>query len=773
MKFRLLLVCLFSFAVAAQALGQGVLVPHHTHDHWRLPRPIRRPQPMPPTSYKIKEVSVNTRIQDQVARTQVTQSFVNTGSRQMEVSFVFPLPYDGAIDRLTFMVDGKEYDAQLMTKEKARQIYEGYMRRNKDPALLEWIGTGLFKTSVFPIPPGAERSVTLRYTQLLRKNQLLTDYLFPLSTAKYTSHPIEKLAFHVAIESTSDIKSVYSPTHDVSIKRDDDHHAVLSYEAKNVIPSNDFRLFFDTAKEKLGASLISYWPHDEDHGYFLLLASPDISTDESEKQRKTTVLVLDRSGSMNGKKIEQAKDALKFVVNNLNDGDLFNIIAYDSEIESFKPELQRYNEETRKQAIGFVNGIFAGGSTNIDAALSTAMSFIQDSSLPNYIVFLTDGRPTAGNRNESEIVKATERNNKHGARLVSFGVGYDVNSRLIDRLSRANRGQSEYVRPDEDIEAHVSRLYQSMSAPVMVSVKTTFDLEEDGSSRSDSASPVNRVYPKQLHDIFAGQQVTMVGRYNRSGAAKIKFAGRVRGKETVFRFPAEFAGRSGNETYSFVEKIWASRRIGQIIDQLDLEGRNQELIAELVSLSTKHGIITPYTSFLADDQAQPQQLVNRRRQLDFAFRSLESLQQAGGRGGFGQRQSKKGYQEAARVPAADSYRLAEQLSTAESKAVSRANLAVAGAVVVPALDGTVRVTDAVVHAGKETIYRRGKLLVVSSASDVDIEKDKDKIIEIERFSDEYFTLIAKNKKSENTVMARQMDDEQLLVRLRGKVYLIK
>lgn len=769
MYARSLVVWLFTSLVAVQAFGQGVLISQDRQERWRLPRPIVRP-PQTETSYKIKEISIRTRVQDQIARTQVTQSFVNTGNRQMEVSFVFPLPYDGAIDRLTFMVDGKEYDAELMTKEKAREIYEGYMRRNKDPALLEWMGTGMFKTSVFPIPPGAERSVTLRYTQLLRKHESLTDYLFPLSTAKYTSHAIEKLSFNVAIECSAEIKIVYSPTHDVTVKRDDDLHAVVTYEAKNVIPSNDFRLFFDTAKQKLGASLLSYWPEDADHGYFLLLASPEISAPDADKQPKTTILVLDRSGSMNGKKIEQAKEALKFVVNNLNDGDLFNIIAYDSEIESFRPELRRFNDATRKEAIGFVNGIFAGGSTNIDGALSTAMSLVQDSSQPSYIVFLTDGIPTAGVRNESQIVKNTEQNNKYGSRLVSFGVGYDVNSRLIDRLSRANRGQSEFVRPDEDIEAHVSRLYQSMSAPVMVNVQTTFELDvTDG----ETGSPVNRVYPKEIHDIFAGQQVTMVGRYGKSGAAKIKFTGQVRGDAADFEFPALFVEKSGNETYGFVEKLWASRRIGQIIDELDLNGSNQELITELVSLSTKHGIITPYTSFLADDQATPQQLTNRRRLLHQATDSLESLSESQGRGGFAQRLSKKAYQEAMRLPQANSVQLAEQLSAPSGANATADRLSIVTGTAVPAADGTVRFTDSVIHAGEETIYRRGKLLIVANASDVDIEKDKNDITEITRFDDAYFDLIAKNTKSDNLVLAQQKDDEELLIRLRGTVYLIK
>ena len=135
-------------------------------------------------SYKIKELDYHAKVVDQVAQVQVSQSFVNTGSAQMEVSFVFPLPYDGAIDRMTFMVDGKEYDAKLLKKEDARRIYEGYVRQNQDPALLEWVGYGMFQTSVFPVPAGAERKVTLKFSQLLRKNHPLTDLFIPLSTGQ-------------------------------------------------------------------------------------------------------------------------------------------------------------------------------------------------------------------------------------------------------------------------------------------------------------------------------------------------------------------------------------------------------------------------------------------------------------------------------------------------------------------------------------------------------------------------------------------------------------
>ncbi|MCO6455033.1 MAG: VWA domain-containing protein, partial [Pirellulaceae bacterium] len=634
---------------AAPVLAQGILIIHNHPHPVPLPRPIFVPQPAPPppVSYSIKELAVQARVNDQIAQVQVSQSFVNTGSRQMEVSFVFPLPYEGAIDQLTLMVDGKEYPAKLLPAKEARAIYEGYIRRNQDPALLEWIGTGMFQTSVFPVPPGAERKVTLRFSQLLRKDHQLTDFLYPLSTAKYTSKPVERVAFDVSIESSQEIKSVYSPTHSIDIKRPDAKHAIVKYEGRHEVPTADFRLFFDTAKTKLGASVLSFRPDAGDDGYFLLLASPQLKAKESERTPKTVVLVVDRSGSMSGKKLEQAKDALKFVLNNLHEQDLFNIVAYDSSVESFRPELQRYDDQTRDAALGFVEGIYAGGSTNIDGALTAALKMLHDSTRPSYVVFLTDGLPTAGETNETKIVESARKQNDLRARLISFGVGYDVNSRLLDRLSRANHGQSEFVRPDENIEVHVSRLYSRISSPVMTEVAVEFDVE---GAKVEQGQAVNRVYPREMGDLFAGEQLVLVGRYKHPGQAKVVIRGQIGSNTQKFDFPATLVQSSGDETYGFVEKLWAMRRVGEIIDELDLKGKNQELIDELVALSTRHGILTPYTSFLADDQAPARELAAG-ISGEQARRALDRLDEAEGRAAFAQRSEKKRLQESLQVPA--------------------------------------------------------------------------------------------------------------------------
>ena len=631
-------------AAPLSTMGQGLLVDIHPDHHFRLPRPIihppvPRPPVPPPSTYRIKQLELNATISDQVARVQVSQTFVNTGNRTMEVCFIFPLPYDSAIDRLTLLVDGKEFGGKVLSKEEARRIYEGYIRRNKDPALLEWMGSGMFKTSVFPVPPKAERTVTLRYTQVCPRIGGLSQLLLPLSTAKYTSQPVEKVVIRVSIKSDAPIKNIYSPTHALEIKRSGDKQVTVHSIQNNIIPGNDFRLMYDVGDQAVGASLVSYRPADDEDGYFMLLVSPEIKSAADKAIRKNVVFVVDRSGSMSGKKIEQAKGALRFVLNNLNKGDLFNVVAYDTEITSFQPEMQRYSDAARKQALGFVEGIYAGGSTNIDGALTTALEMLRDDQDPSYIIFLTDGPPTAGQTNLNAIVANAKKHNSVRARIFNFGVGYDVNSRLLDKLARECFGQSQYVRPDEDIEENVSRLYERIGAPAMTDIAINYEIDKQAAEKG----PVtNRIYPKDAYDLFAGDQLVLVGRYKHAGAARVTVKGKVGGELQEFSFKGTLVKHSGDSSHGFVARLWAIRRIGEIIDLIDLEGRNQELIDELVALSKRHGILTPYTAFLADDTGQPLDTADSRRQTSEALDQL-SLAESG-KAGVVQRQLKSAFQ---------------------------------------------------------------------------------------------------------------------------------
>jgi Ca-activated chloride channel family protein len=749
---------------AATAAAQGVLVDVHVDSHIRLPRPFPippRPIPQPqPSSYKIDAIEVNAKLNDQIARVQVSQEFQNTGSTQMEVCFMFPLPYDGAIDQLTLLIDGKETQAKLLSKEEARRRYEEIVRKNRDPALLEWVGTGMFQTSVFPIPAGAKRTVTLRYSQLLRKNYGLTDFVFPLSTAKYTSEPVGKVSVQLAIESSTPIKNVYSATHSVNIERPDKTHALVKYEAKKSIPGEDFRLFFDSGEESVAASVVSYRPKSDDDGYFLMLSSPEVKAADAKPLPKTVVFVVDRSGSMSGEKIEQAKNAAKFVLNNLRDGDLFNIIAYDSEISTFRPELQKFDKDTRAAAAGFIDGLYAGGSTDINGALKRALGMLADNKRPTYVLFLTDGLPTAGETGESAIVKHSEEANRVRARVFAFGVGYDVNSRLLDKLARSNFGLSQYVRPNEDIEATVSALYRKIGAPVMTNVAVTVDVD----SESSSTPPVNRIYPKGEFDLFAGDQVVLVGRYRASGKAKVKLKGKIGDEEKTFDFPADLVKKSDDDTNAFVAKLWATRRVGEIIDEIDLKGRNEELVKELVTLATEHGILTPYTSFLATEPSESSRDIAALRSR--TLNEVEQLAETSGRGAFAQRSMKLSLQQASQAPgAAAKPAFSGSISgEAEGRLQRSAGGFFGGnAYYYDAKKDQSEVAANCRQIGRKTFFERGGRLVDSTVTEAQEKSAK----KIERYSREYFELIERHGKHVAQYLAL---DEPVCINLGGETY---
>lgn len=755
--------------------------------------PIPRPQP-PQPAFQVSRVDIHSDVRDQIAKVQVSQVFKNVSKQTIQTQIMFPLPTDAAISELTLLVDGKEFTGRLMKKEEARATYEAIVRRRKDPALLEYMGRGLFQTSVFPIPPNAERTVEIRYQQLLRKDNGLVDFLLPIGTNKHMSRPVENLNIAVRINATDQIRTVYSPSHEVNIDRPNDKTAVCKMTLTNVRAPDDFRLMYGTQNGLVGMNVISYRPSNSEDGYFLLLASPELKRDESKTVPKSVIFVLDRSGSMNGKKIDQARGALKYFLNRLNKKDTFNIVAYDSAVESFKPELQRADGKVLQEALGFADGIFAGGSTNIDSALKTSLGMLKAKGHPSYVMFLTDGLPTVGTRDERQIASGAKSANLVGARLFNFGVGFDVNSRLLDRLSRDHRGQSVYVRPNEDIEAHVASLYNRIGSPLLTDIGV--DIEFDRESKPSDPKPIARMYPKQLTDLFYGEQLVIVGRYRKGGAAKVTLTGHFGGDQKKFTFGADFVDRSADESNGFVEKLWAVRRVGEIIDELDLHGQNKELVNELVQLSIKHGILTPYTSFLADETVSLQDRENLARA---SRESSAQLAAESGRAAFGQRALKGRLQRVDKLD--DVKRLASGFAPGEERPTTAAPApgqagaggrggARPGGKPAKKLPGRRRVLDyaelkkekeaaeadgifnyeeslnsTVVQVGQKSFFRKKGIWQDSSVK----EEDEKKATRIVQFSKEYFDLAA----SHGGKLAKYLVfDEPVVMNLEGKTYRI-
>jgi Ca-activated chloride channel family protein len=696
----------------------------------RPPINIIRPWPIR-ADCRIESVDVRADIQDQAAKVRVSQVFRNPSSVPMEAQVLFPLPEGAAVSGLTLLVDGKELTGKLMGRDEARRTYEDIVRRRRDPALLEYMGRDLFQTSVFPVSPGGQSTVQLQYSQLLKKDSGLIAFGLPLGTAKHSAQPVEHLTVSVNIAAPAPIRTVYSPTHEVDIKRPDSSRAAVKLSLHHVASADDFRLLYSTDSSPVGLNVISYKPEDNEDGYFALLATPDTRADHAVKLAKTVLFLCDRSGSMAGPKIAQVKSALQYLLRQLDPSDTFNLVAYDSEVEAFRPELQRANTASIDAAIAWVSGLEAGGGTNIDGALHTGLRMLTDSSRPNYLLFMTDGEPTVGERSETQIAANAARENKVNARLFAFGVGFDVNARLLDRLARELRGTSTYVKPNENIEAPVSAFYGKIAAPMMTGVAV--DIQLDGGS-------VARVYPRQMPDLFRGDQLVLVGRYRKGGAAKIELTGEAGGKKAAFTYNANFAERSADDTNGFVARLWATRRIGEIIDDLDLHGRNQELVDELVSLSQKYGILTPYTSFLTDDAVN---LTARMSNNMFAARSVDSqMVTVTGQAGVEQRELKAKFQNATTAQAG-----------APPPAPMRAGMG--GAPAQPKMQ----------QVGQKVFFKKGQVWQDSGVT----AEQAAHAIHVVQFSQQYFDLAA----SHGGVMAQYLAlDEPVLVNLGAQTYQI-
>src|SRR6266446_501439 len=426
MKRWIWLLVLFALAGAAVApcYGAGLIIvddvywrpgpipPYPPPRPWAPPRPYIPPRPYVFAPLEVSAVKVKTKIADQVAVTSVDEEFYNPNPSRLEGTFVFPIPKGAHINKFSMEIDGKQVEAELLSADKARRIYEDIVRKLKDPALLEYAGRDVFKARIFPIEPNSKKRITLSYTQLLKADDGLVSYVLPLNTEKFSAKPIKNVSVKVELESKRPLKSIYSPSHSLEVKRHGANTAAAGYEASDVQPDTDFALYFAPEKDEIGVNLLTHRVSGED-GYFLLLASPGIDVKEKQTILKDVAFVLDTSGSMAGKKPEQAKKALQFCVENLNDGDRFEIMRFSTEVEPLFDKLVEATEKNRGRAEDFIRGLRPMGGTAIDEALRQALALrhskvedadkrylhekgIEGSDRPFVIIFLTDGRPTIG-----------------------------------------------------------------------------------------------------------------------------------------------------------------------------------------------------------------------------------------------------------------------------------------------------------------------------------------------------------------------------------------
>ncbi len=546
---------------------------------WPIPIP---PPPRPDAGLRIAYQRVDVTINNQVATTRIDQLFVNESDWLVEGTYFFPLPPGAVVSQLTMWVDGQPIEAKILEREEARQIYDDIVRQLRDPALLEYVGAGAIQANVFPIPPRDERRIEIEYSQVLTAVNGLFHYVYPQSSKLYTNLPLDTQSIRVAVQSNEAIRAIYSPSHPVAISREGEFRAVAGFEGSKVVADQDFELYYSVSPEEIGLNLLSYRETGQD-GFFLLLVAPGVTSDEVVA--KDVILVLDTSGSMEGEKMAQAKEAARYVIEHLQPDDRFNIVSFSTGVRSYQPGLVTAAEPGNYAA--YINSLEALGGTNISLALLEAAAQV-DRERPTTLIFLTDGLATEGITDTSRLLSAVGEALPGNARLFAFGVGDDVDPNLLDALAENHRGLTTYVRPFQAIDEAVSGFYAKISAPVLTDVALDF-----------GGVIVEQLYPATLPDLFAGTQLALVGRYREGGLATITLSGEVNGRSQTFRYEDNQFQTAGGE--AFIPRLWATRAIGHLLREIRLHGDNPELIQSIVNLSIRYGIITPYTSYLIEE----------------------------------------------------------------------------------------------------------------------------------------------------------------------------
>jgi Ca-activated chloride channel family protein len=460
--------------------------------------------------------------------------------------------------------------------------------------LLEYYGNQLIQTQVPKIAANGTVKVQLTYTTVLENRGGLVRMQMLNTNPKALMQPLQSASVKVKITSKQSIKNIYSPTHPIKIEEVPDADVMVTWSQQNYMPKHPFVLYYQIAEDEVGASILAHRELGED-GHFMLMLSPTIgqgagAVTEDKILPKDIVFCVDTSGSMlNGNKMEQARAALKYCVENLRDGDRFNIVDFSTGVRAFKENnLVAVNDQSRAEALKYVQKLSARGGTAIQEALEASLGLLQDDGRLKMIVFATDGFPTIGERQPDAILKGVAKANQKDVRIFVFGEGFDVNTNLLDFLALNHRGEADYVLPDEDIAKKIAAFYDRVGSPIMTDLKLSFEGIE-----------VQDVHPRQIADIFRGEQVVVYGKYSGTGKHRVKLTGNFKGEVREFVYELDFPEYTADDKNAFVPRLWAGKKVDFLLNELRKSGtEDKELVDEITQLAKKFGIVTPYTSYL-------------------------------------------------------------------------------------------------------------------------------------------------------------------------------
>ncbi len=546
---------------------------------------------------------IDVNVEEQVAIVTSTQQFTNTLTDSTTFTFAFPMAEDASPIGIRWQIDDTWYRGIIEAVPQDTTLPGGGSDGTPTSLTTFLGGTPFYFDIEQHLPADSSIIVELTYVQLLPYAFGNVDFVFPNKYNAIQTALVQEQSFTFNLFSQREINSLDLLQHTAFTLENFENGVRLTYDGSEIPMTEDYEVRYALNQDDLGLFGFSTLLADSvvaDEGlpgFFTFVAEPDAS-ESSEAINKVFSLVIDRSGSMGGDKIRQARDAASFIVNNLNEGDQFNIVDFSAGVTNFRDGHVEFNEQNRDAALTYIGNLTAGGGTNISGALTVAITQFQtaSTSTANLVIFFTDGRATQGETNTErilDVVENTANQTESDPILFTFGIGSDVDTQLLTRLASENGGLAEFLGQDE-LESRITSFYLQIRNPVLLNTSIAFD-----------RTGFEEVVPAVLPNLYKGQQMIVSGRYAEPGPVNITLSGNAFGQPVSFSYALSLSD-STNTRYQFLTKVWAKQKIEQLlIEYYSLPATSSEAEAikeEVVALSVAFGIITPFTSFQGGEE---------------------------------------------------------------------------------------------------------------------------------------------------------------------------
>ncbi|MEW6079264.1 MAG: VIT domain-containing protein [Thermodesulfobacteriota bacterium] len=534
---------------------------------------------------EIREHDVNVTINNGIAVTEVTQVFLNTEQRQVEALYTFPVPKGASVADFSMWINGREMVGEVVEKERAREIYNSYKQQRRDPGLLEQVDYKTFEMRVFPINAGAEQKVRITYYQEIDIDHDQGTYVYPLATVTrrdINSKTTGRFAFNAEIKSVVPIANLASPSHKDAfvVARHSDTFAVASLESTGGSLESDVVINYDMARPVSGIDLVASRQTGDD-GYFCLTvtAGKELADNESGMDY---VFVLDVSGSMaNDGKLVVSKNALEAFTDEIGENDRFEVMTFNVTPQVLFRELRPGTDAARGEARAFMATQQARGNTELVPAMTTAYKYSDPDRTLN-VVILSDGMTEQGERQTLlRMIQSRPRN----SRVFCVGIGNEVNRPLLEQMADDSGGLAAFISRGDDFQRAARGFKRKLMRPVATDLQLDF-----------GGVKVYDVEPRVLPNLYHGSPIRVYGRYEKGGTADVRLTGNIRGVAMQQSAAMTFPDKDIDNPE--IERMWAWKRVDQLLKEADRSGDQSRVVGEIVGLGETYSIVTRYTSFL-------------------------------------------------------------------------------------------------------------------------------------------------------------------------------